>query len=175
MNAHHLDKNDGLLTSHQILAIFVPKLFYFNVVCIGLFVLFVVILILLSALRPSFLHAIFDYVFRNIPFRLIELRCIIVSVYDWLIDWLIVRLIVDCGSWSITCKIKDWCKRSTLVCYSSISICEMAPKHLVNRVLERHPLESYESDFFGRRKHYTPHSFLVGILGVLGPNFNANC
>ena len=79
MNTHHLDKNDGLLTSHQILVIFVPKLWYINVVCIGLIV---VILILLSASRLSFLHAIFDYVFRNIPFRLIELRCIIVSVYD---------------------------------------------------------------------------------------------
>ena len=69
MNAHHLDKNDGLLTSHQILVIFVPKLWYINVVCIGLIV---VILILLSASRLSFLHAIFDYVFRNIPFRLID-------------------------------------------------------------------------------------------------------
>ena len=58
-------------------------------------------------------------------------------------DCLIVRLIVDCGSW-ITCKIKDL---STLVCYISISISKIAPKHLVNRVLERHRLESHELDF----------------------------
>ena len=54
MNAHHLDKNDGLLTSHQILAIFVPKLFYFNVVCIGLFVLFVVIFNLVIGVKAQF-------------------------------------------------------------------------------------------------------------------------
>ena len=53
-NAHHLDRNDGLLTSQQILVIFVPKLLYFNVVCIDLFVLFIVILISLLALSPVF-------------------------------------------------------------------------------------------------------------------------
>ena len=46
---------------------------------------------------------------------------------NWLIVRLIVILIVDCGSWSITCKIKDSCKRSTLVCYSPM-ICKIAPK-----------------------------------------------
>ena len=39
---------------------------YFNVVCIGLFVLFIIILISLSALRPSFLHSISVYIFCNI-------------------------------------------------------------------------------------------------------------
>ena len=63
-------------------------------------------------------------------------------------------LIVDCCSWSITCKIKDSCKRSTSVCYSAISICKIAPKHLVHRFFERHPLEFYDLDFFGRRKRY---------------------
>ena len=103
---------------------------------------------------------------------MIELWCPIVSVYDWLIDWLIARLIVilivDCGSWSITCKIKDSYKRSTLVCYSSISICKIAPKHLVNRVFERHPLESYELDFFSPPQERHPPRTMRYKLADLG-------
>ena len=67
---------------------------------------------------------------------------------------------VDCGSW-IACKIKDSCKRSTLVCYISVSICKIAPKHLVNRVLERHCLESYELDFWSSD---ALHNFIEGIF-----------
>ena len=68
VNAHHLDKNNGLLTSHQNTCNFVPKLSYFNVVCSGLFnlYLFIVLLISLSALRFSFYTQFFEYVFRNI-------------------------------------------------------------------------------------------------------------
>ena len=97
--------------------------------------------------------------------RLIELRCIIVFVYDRMIVILIVILIVDCGSW-IACKIKDSCERSTLVCYISVSICKIAPKHLVNRVLERHCLESYELHFWSPDALHKifVHNFIEGIF-----------
>ena len=60
--------------------------------------------------------------------RVIELHCIIMFQFMivQLIDWLIARLIVICGSW-IAWKIKDLCKWSTLVCYISILICKIVP------------------------------------------------
>ena len=60
--------------------------------------------------------------------RFKELRCIIVSVYD--------RSFVRSIDWLIYCKIKIRQLWSI-----SISICKITPKHLVNRVLERHRLE----------------------------------
>ena len=90
-------------------------------------------------------------------------------LFDWLIDCgLIVILIVDCGAWLITCKIKDWCKRWTLVCHSSTSICKIAPKHLVNRVFERHPMESYELDFFSPPQERHPPRTMRYKLADLG-------
>ena len=83
-------------------------------------------------------------------------------MFQFTVDWLIERLIVDCGSW-IACKIKDSCKRSTLVCYISyisVSISKIAPKHCVNRVLERHLLESYEIDFWSPQ---VPDNQITGI------------
>jgi len=56
VNAHHLDKNNGLLTSHQNTCNFVPKLSYFNVVCSNLVIGF----------KTQFFYAqFFEYVFCN--------------------------------------------------------------------------------------------------------------
>ena len=49
------------------------------------FVLFIIILISLSALRPSSLHGIFYYVFRNI-----SSDRSIVRLIDWLWDWSLI-------------------------------------------------------------------------------------
>ena len=67
----------------------------------------------------------------------------VVLVYNWLQDYrLIVILIAYCGSWSIAFKNKDSCKQSIFVCSSLIFISKIAPKHLVNCILEWHPSES---------------------------------
>jgi len=67
VNAHHLDKNNGLLTSHQNTCNFVPKLSYFNVVCSNLVIGF----------KTFFWICILQHFTR-----LIEICCIVVSVYN---------------------------------------------------------------------------------------------
>ena len=54
VNAHHFDKNDGLLTCHQMSCNFCTETIVLIGVRIGLLVLSIIILISLSALRPSF-------------------------------------------------------------------------------------------------------------------------
>ena len=61
------------------------------------FLLFIVLLISLSVSRLSLLHAIFWICILQHFTRLIEIHCIVVSVYDWSNDWFFMILIVVCG------------------------------------------------------------------------------
>jgi len=60
---------------------------------------------------------------------------------------------------------KDSCEQSTSL--SSVSIRKIAPKHLINRILERHPFMSQIC--FGRWKCYTPvakYQWSIGEMSV---------
>ena len=72
-----------------------------------------------------------------------------ISLFNWLLISLIISLIL--GTNMVTMFICLSIFLLVLVCYISyisVSISKIAPKHCVNRVLERHLLESYELDFW---------------------------
>ena len=151
VKAHHLDKNNGLLTSHQNSCNFCTETFVLQRSLYWFFVLFIVILISLSALRLSFLRAIF-FIKYFAAFHQIDRIYLFYCFSLQLIVRLIVILIVDCGLWSIAFKNKDSYKLSTLVCYSSISIVKQPPNTSLTASWSDTPWSLRNQICFGRRK-----------------------